>query len=191
MIFFFLAWDYILVYFFVCSVSLSRSSWVVVMQHPNFETRHPLQTDEQQETGFDPLNNFNKNHSSMSAFIGSSVKTGYRSIGVSQNKLIPRHNNVKCEEMWCVRHWRGLWRPGPGVVFVPFCLHARGGMMGVGVRWSWWIFMPTVPVDWSTPVTNFDRQLSDLNTRSPAGQIRLITANKEQDEWLLPSPSLA
>lgn len=31
------------------------------MQHPNFETRHPLQTDEQQETGFDPLHNFNKN----------------------------------------------------------------------------------------------------------------------------------
>ncbi|CAJ1083862.1 TBC1 domain family member 5 isoform X3 [Xyrichtys novacula] len=37
------------------------SSWVAVMQHPNFETRHPLQTDEQQETGLDPLNNFNKN----------------------------------------------------------------------------------------------------------------------------------
>uniref|UniRef100_A0A3P8TPZ9 TBC1 domain family member 5 n=1 Tax=Amphiprion percula TaxID=161767 RepID=A0A3P8TPZ9_AMPPE len=36
------------------------------MQHPNFETPHPLQTDEQQETGFDPLNNFNKNHSSTS-----------------------------------------------------------------------------------------------------------------------------
>uniref|UniRef100_A0A4W6EBQ0 TBC1 domain family member 5 n=1 Tax=Lates calcarifer TaxID=8187 RepID=A0A4W6EBQ0_LATCA len=35
------------------------------MQHPNFETRHPLQTDEQQETGFDPLHNFNKNRSSM------------------------------------------------------------------------------------------------------------------------------
>lgn len=35
--------------------------WVAVMQHPNFETRHPLQTDEQQETGVDPLNNFNKN----------------------------------------------------------------------------------------------------------------------------------
>uniref|UniRef100_A0A8C5DVZ1 TBC1 domain family member 5 n=1 Tax=Gouania willdenowi TaxID=441366 RepID=A0A8C5DVZ1_GOUWI len=33
------------------------------MQHPNFETRHPLQTDEQQETGFDPLLNFNKNRS--------------------------------------------------------------------------------------------------------------------------------
>ncbi|XP_051927551.1 TBC1 domain family member 5 isoform X2 [Hippocampus zosterae] len=33
------------------------------MQHPNFETRHPLQADEQQETGFDPLNVINKNHS--------------------------------------------------------------------------------------------------------------------------------
>ncbi|XP_077364325.1 TBC1 domain family member 5 isoform X2 [Festucalex cinctus] len=30
------------------------------MQHPNFETRHPLQADEQQETGFDPINNINK-----------------------------------------------------------------------------------------------------------------------------------
>uniref|UniRef100_G3NV82 TBC1 domain family member 5 n=1 Tax=Gasterosteus aculeatus aculeatus TaxID=481459 RepID=G3NV82_GASAC len=38
------------------------------MQHPNFETRHPLQTDEHQETGFDPLNNFNKNRSSSSTF---------------------------------------------------------------------------------------------------------------------------
>uniref|UniRef100_A0A3B3UZR0 TBC1 domain family member 5 n=1 Tax=Poecilia latipinna TaxID=48699 RepID=A0A3B3UZR0_9TELE len=35
------------------------------MQHPNFETRHPLQTDEQQETGFDPLHNFNKNRSNL------------------------------------------------------------------------------------------------------------------------------
>ncbi|XP_061838478.1 TBC1 domain family member 5 isoform X1 [Nerophis lumbriciformis] len=33
------------------------------MQHPNFQTRHPLQTDEQQETGLDPLSNFNKNRS--------------------------------------------------------------------------------------------------------------------------------
>ncbi|XP_046875857.1 TBC1 domain family member 5 isoform X1 [Hypomesus transpacificus] len=32
------------------------------MQHPNFETRHPLQTEDQ-ETGFDPLNNFNRNRS--------------------------------------------------------------------------------------------------------------------------------
>ena len=42
------------------------------MQHPNFETRHPLQTDEQQETGFDPLNNFNKNRSSTSTLRGTS-----------------------------------------------------------------------------------------------------------------------
>ncbi|XP_062302065.1 TBC1 domain family member 5 [Osmerus eperlanus] len=32
------------------------------MQHPNFETHHPLQTEDQ-ETGFDPLNNFNRNRS--------------------------------------------------------------------------------------------------------------------------------
>ncbi|KAK7898593.1 hypothetical protein WMY93_019446 [Mugilogobius chulae] len=33
-----------------------------VMQHPNFETRHPLQTDEQRDR-LDPLHNFNKNRS--------------------------------------------------------------------------------------------------------------------------------
>ncbi|XP_011479160.1 TBC1 domain family member 5 isoform X2 [Oryzias latipes] len=33
------------------------------MQHLNFETCHPLQTEEQQETGFDPLHAFNKNRS--------------------------------------------------------------------------------------------------------------------------------
>ncbi|XP_053087408.1 TBC1 domain family member 5 isoform X2 [Pangasianodon hypophthalmus] len=30
------------------------------MQHPNFETRHPLQAEEQ-ETGYDPLHNYNQN----------------------------------------------------------------------------------------------------------------------------------
>lgn len=30
------------------------------MQHPNFETRHPLQPEEQ-ETGYDPLHNYNRN----------------------------------------------------------------------------------------------------------------------------------
>lgn len=48
------------------------------MQHPNFETRHPLQTDEQQETGFDPLNNFNKNRSST-----STLSDNYESCGGS------------------------------------------------------------------------------------------------------------
>lgn len=56
-------WAWFLFLLLPCS---SRSCWVAVMQHPNFETRHPLQTDEQQETGFDPLHNFNKNHSSTS-----------------------------------------------------------------------------------------------------------------------------
>lgn len=48
--------------------------------------------------------------------------------------------------------------------------------------------MLSVPVDWSSPVTNVDRQLSDLNACSPAGQIRPITANKEEEEYgaLLP-----
>ncbi|KAM8883851.1 TBC1 domain family member 5 isoform 1-T1 [Synchiropus picturatus] len=41
------------------------------MQHPNFETRHPLQQDEQQETGFDPLNSFNKNRSTGGSVDGS------------------------------------------------------------------------------------------------------------------------
>ncbi|KAF0024694.1 hypothetical protein F2P81_023496 [Scophthalmus maximus] len=45
------------------SIHAFGSGWLVAMQHPNFETRHPLQTDEQQETGFDPLQNFNKNRS--------------------------------------------------------------------------------------------------------------------------------
>lgn len=34
-------------------------SWQV-MQHSNFEPRHPLQAEEQ-ETGYDPLHNYNQN----------------------------------------------------------------------------------------------------------------------------------
>uniref|UniRef100_H3DK54 TBC1 domain family member 5 n=1 Tax=Tetraodon nigroviridis TaxID=99883 RepID=H3DK54_TETNG len=37
-----------------------RACWI--MQHPNLETRHPLQPDEQ-ETGIDPLHDFNRNRS--------------------------------------------------------------------------------------------------------------------------------
>ncbi len=40
---------------------LSSSSVVLQdMQHPNFETQHPLQQDEQ-ETGYDPLQTYNRN----------------------------------------------------------------------------------------------------------------------------------
>lgn len=54
------------------------------MQHPNFETRHPLQTDEQQETGFDPLHNFNKNQSRGS--LDSSVYSQPQSTFLSYRK---------------------------------------------------------------------------------------------------------
>uniref|UniRef100_A0A7N6BUZ7 TBC1 domain family member 5 n=1 Tax=Anabas testudineus TaxID=64144 RepID=A0A7N6BUZ7_ANATE len=56
------------------------------MQHPNFETRHPLQTDEQQETGFDPLHNFNKNRSSMSALITLHTVCVNAKVGFSRMK---------------------------------------------------------------------------------------------------------
>ncbi|KAM4724902.1 TBC1 domain family member 5 isoform 2-T3 [Anableps anableps] len=54
------------------------------MQHPNFETRHPLQTDEQQETGFDPLHNFNKNRSRGS--LDSSLSSQSQSTFLSYRK---------------------------------------------------------------------------------------------------------
>ncbi|XP_013866695.1 TBC1 domain family member 5 isoform X2 [Austrofundulus limnaeus] len=49
------------------------------MQHPNFETRHPLQTDEQQETGFDPVHNFNKNRSRGSLDSSSNSQSTFHS----------------------------------------------------------------------------------------------------------------
>lgn len=55
------------------------------MQHPNFETCHPLQTDEQQETGFDPLHYFNKNRSSTPALIDSSLGGSLDSSSFSQS----------------------------------------------------------------------------------------------------------
>ncbi|XP_077600256.1 TBC1 domain family member 5 [Stigmatopora nigra] len=47
------------------------------MQHPNFETRHPLQADEQQETGFDPLDNIvtDQNRGSLDDITDSSPST--------------------------------------------------------------------------------------------------------------------
>lgn len=42
--------------------------------------------------------------------------------------------------------------------------------------------MPSVPVEQSIPAPNVDRQLSDLNTRSPEGQIKPITTNIEEEE---------
>nr|XP_020469899.1 TBC1 domain family member 5 isoform X2 [Monopterus albus] len=66
------------------------------MQHPNVETRHPLQTDEQQETGFDPLHNFNKNRSSTSALIDSSQGGSIDSNSYSQ----PQSTFVSYRKEW-------------------------------------------------------------------------------------------
>uniref|UniRef100_A0A4W6EGD9 TBC1 domain family member 5 n=1 Tax=Lates calcarifer TaxID=8187 RepID=A0A4W6EGD9_LATCA len=68
------------------------------MQHPNFETRHPLQTDEQQETGFDPLHNFNKNRSSMKEwddlFLNSNYLARIRQAGINGRLRSSRFRSV-------------------------------------------------------------------------------------------------
>uniref|UniRef100_A0A3Q3GTN7 TBC1 domain family member 5 n=1 Tax=Kryptolebias marmoratus TaxID=37003 RepID=A0A3Q3GTN7_KRYMA len=68
------------------------------MQHPNFETRHPLQTDEQQETGFDPLLSFNKNRSSMKEwddlFLNSNYLARIRQAGIGGRLRSSRFRSV-------------------------------------------------------------------------------------------------
>lgn len=67
-----------------------------------------------------------------------------------------------------------------------FCVYVRGSerkCTRVGMLWNWWIFMLSVPVEWSPPVTNVDRQLSILSACLPAGQIRLITSNKDNGKY--------
>uniref|UniRef100_A0A3Q3XDU2 TBC1 domain family member 5 n=1 Tax=Mola mola TaxID=94237 RepID=A0A3Q3XDU2_MOLML len=68
------------------------------MQHPNFETRHPLQTEEQQETGFDPLNNFNKNRSSTKEwddlFLNSNYLARIRQAGINGRLRSNRFRSV-------------------------------------------------------------------------------------------------
>uniref|UniRef100_A0A3B4TM97 TBC1 domain family member 5 n=1 Tax=Seriola dumerili TaxID=41447 RepID=A0A3B4TM97_SERDU len=68
------------------------------MQHPNFETRHPLQTDEQQETGFDPLHNFNKNRSSTKEwddlFLNSNYLARIRQAGINGRLRSSRFRSV-------------------------------------------------------------------------------------------------
>ncbi|KAL6457406.1 hypothetical protein MHYP_G00343690 [Metynnis hypsauchen] len=44
----------------LCEAHLDNHCSLIVMQHPNFETRHPLQPEDQ-ETGYDPLHNYNRN----------------------------------------------------------------------------------------------------------------------------------
>uniref|UniRef100_A0A3P9I594 TBC1 domain family member 5 n=1 Tax=Oryzias latipes TaxID=8090 RepID=A0A3P9I594_ORYLA len=68
------------------------------MQHLNFETCHPLQTEEQQETGFDPLHAFNKNRSSMKEwndlFLHSNYLARIRQAGISGRLRSSRFRSV-------------------------------------------------------------------------------------------------
>lgn len=97
------------------------------------------------------------------------------------HKLQIERDNEKINSALAARCESQTWLaspPGWGCfcVFMFTCARERDGML-----WNWWIFMLSVPVEWSTPVTNGDRQLSDLDARSPAGQIRLNTASKDED----------
>uniref|UniRef100_A0A3P9LQR1 TBC1 domain family member 5 n=1 Tax=Oryzias latipes TaxID=8090 RepID=A0A3P9LQR1_ORYLA len=68
------------------------------MQHLNFETCHPLQTEEQQETGFDPLHAFNKNRSSMKEwndlFLHSNYLARIRQAGITGRLRSSRFRSV-------------------------------------------------------------------------------------------------
>uniref|UniRef100_A0A8C7K7S2 TBC1 domain family member 5 n=1 Tax=Oncorhynchus kisutch TaxID=8019 RepID=A0A8C7K7S2_ONCKI len=69
------------------------------MQHPNFETQHPLQPDGEQEPGFDPLHNFNKNHSRGGKewddlFLNSNYLARIRQAGISGRLRSSRFRSV-------------------------------------------------------------------------------------------------
>ncbi|XP_016407213.1 TBC1 domain family member 5-like isoform X2 [Sinocyclocheilus rhinocerous] len=59
------------------------------MQHPNFETRHPLQQEEQ-ETGYDPLQNYNRNRDRGS--LDSTVESTLQSYGKEWDDLFQNSN---------------------------------------------------------------------------------------------------
>ncbi|XP_058608725.1 TBC1 domain family member 5 isoform X2 [Onychostoma macrolepis] len=59
------------------------------MQHPNFETQHPLQQDEQ-ETGYDPLQNYNRNRDRGS--LDSAVESTFQSYRKEWDDLFQNSN---------------------------------------------------------------------------------------------------
>ncbi|XP_022521028.2 TBC1 domain family member 5 isoform X1 [Astyanax mexicanus] len=59
------------------------------MQHPNFETRHPLQAEEQ-ETGYDPLHNYNRNKPR--GLSDSSVESTFQSYSKEWDDLFQNSN---------------------------------------------------------------------------------------------------
>ncbi|XP_062867758.1 TBC1 domain family member 5 isoform X2 [Trichomycterus rosablanca] len=58
------------------------------MQHPNIETRHPLQTEEQ-ETGYDPLHNYNRNKTES---LNSCADSTFQSYRKEWNELFQNSN---------------------------------------------------------------------------------------------------
>uniref|UniRef100_A0A4W5M4I5 TBC1 domain family member 5 n=1 Tax=Hucho hucho TaxID=62062 RepID=A0A4W5M4I5_9TELE len=69
------------------------------MQHPNFEAHHPLQPEGEQETGFDPLHNFNKNRSRGEKewddlFLNSNYLARIRQAGISGRLRSSRFRSV-------------------------------------------------------------------------------------------------
>lgn len=61
------------------------------MQHPNFETRHPLQSDEQ-EMGYDPLQNYNKNRDLLEGSQDSAAESTFQSYSKEWDDLFQNSN---------------------------------------------------------------------------------------------------
>uniref|UniRef100_A0A3Q2CQA5 TBC1 domain family member 5 n=1 Tax=Cyprinodon variegatus TaxID=28743 RepID=A0A3Q2CQA5_CYPVA len=143
------------------------------MQHPNFETRHPLQTDEQQETGFDPLHNFNKNRSR------ENIKFGL----------------IVCNPLMCRKEWDDL--------FLNSNYLARIRQAGVNGRLRssrfrsvcWKLYLEVLPEDkgqWIKKTKEHRAQYERIkemhitNPRKAAGQQDLVVNNPlSQDEGSL------
>ncbi|CAB1320574.1 unnamed protein product [Coregonus sp. 'balchen'] len=72
------------------------------MQHPNFETHHPLQPEGEQETVFDPLHNFNRNRSREwdDLFLNSNYLARIRQAGISGRLRSSRFRSVCWKSLW-------------------------------------------------------------------------------------------
>ncbi|XP_066530614.1 TBC1 domain family member 5 isoform X2 [Hoplias malabaricus] len=69
------------------------------MQHPNFETRHPLQPEEQ-ETGYDPLHNYNRNKTR--GLSDSAVESTFQSYssGLRRVRSLPRITGNEWDDLF-------------------------------------------------------------------------------------------
>uniref|UniRef100_A0A3Q2VV03 TBC1 domain family, member 5 n=1 Tax=Haplochromis burtoni TaxID=8153 RepID=A0A3Q2VV03_HAPBU len=109
------------------------------MQHPNFETRHPLQSEDHQETGFDALQSFNKNENSMKEwddlFLNSNYLARIRQAGINGRLRSSRFRSVcwklylevlpEDKEQWInkTKELRGQYEKIKEMVRAPICGH--------------------------------------------------------------------